>query len=242
MGTLLTHFVHSRAPFMLEVGLRTEAENGEGHLACDAYTGTLLLRTSEQCSERDRKDFENVGKHKFFNMNNAWLDLEALKKQMVAADGVLPLPIVERHTTWAPRSLMSTPVIQLETRMAAAVQCFDGASAIVVPSTRFVKARTSGELLALRSDAYTLTSDYRLELPSSSVGAPYVKMIPSRSADQLNRILLGRPPSLARCNVLILEGDVRIDENVIFKGDVSVKGPGILKSGQYENRTVQCED
>eukprot|EP00421_Protoceratium_reticulatum_P024007 CAMPEP_0168477736 /NCGR_PEP_ID=MMETSP0228-20121227/62572_1 /TAXON_ID=133427 /ORGANISM="Protoceratium reticulatum, Strain CCCM 535 (=CCMP 1889)" /LENGTH=309 /DNA_ID=CAMNT_0008493927 /DNA_START=9 /DNA_END=934 /DNA_ORIENTATION=- len=73
--TLLTHFAQSKAPFMMEVASRTEADKKGGHLACDAKTGGLLLRESAQCPEEDEKEFQNVSKHAYFNTNNLWVDL-----------------------------------------------------------------------------------------------------------------------------------------------------------------------
>merc|ERR1719450_1613780 len=45
---LLTRFVQSKAPFMMEVATRTDAEKKGGHLAKDGKTGGLLLRESAQ--------------------------------------------------------------------------------------------------------------------------------------------------------------------------------------------------
>ena len=48
---ILKHFVESKAPFMMEVAVRTDADKKGGHLAKDAKTGGLLLRESAQCPE-----------------------------------------------------------------------------------------------------------------------------------------------------------------------------------------------
>ena len=42
----------------------------------------LLLRESAQCPDEDEKEFQNVDKYKFFNTNNLWVDLAALKAAM----------------------------------------------------------------------------------------------------------------------------------------------------------------
>ena len=44
-------------------------------------------------------------------------------------------------------------VIQLETAMGAAIECFKGASAIMIPRSRFAPVKTTNDLFALRSDA-----------------------------------------------------------------------------------------
>ena len=43
--------------------------------------------------------------------------------------------------------------------MGAAIECFPGSSAVVVPRTRFVPVKKCNDLLLLRSDAYVLTPD-----------------------------------------------------------------------------------
>merc|ERR1719223_736914 len=132
---LLTFFADSKAPFMMEVATRTDADKKGGHL--DKYT--------------------------YFNTNNLWVDLVALKEAFDKAGGTLPLPVMKNGKTVDPRDKASTKVIQLETAMGAAISCFEGAQAIVIPRSRFAPVKTTNDLLALRSDAYMLTPDFRIE-------------------------------------------------------------------------------
>merc|ERR1719472_297638 len=92
---LLTWFAQSGKPFAMERAQRTDADKKGGHLAKDAKTDGLLLRESAQCPDEDEKEFQNVGKHKYFNTNNLWVNLEALKATMDKHDGVLPLPVMK---------------------------------------------------------------------------------------------------------------------------------------------------
>merc|ERR1719216_161952 len=105
---LLTYFASTKAPFMMEVATRTDADKKGGHLAKDADTGGLLLRESAQCPKADEKEFQNVGKYKFFNTNNLWVDLEALKGQFEKYKGALPLPVMKNSKTVDPRDKNST--------------------------------------------------------------------------------------------------------------------------------------
>merc|ERR1719420_515013 len=95
---LLTYFAGSKAPFMMEVATRTDADKKGGHLAKSA-TGGLLLRESAQCPDEDEKAFQDVTKYKFFNTNNLWVDLEELQKQFDANGGALPLPVMKNAKT-----------------------------------------------------------------------------------------------------------------------------------------------
>merc|ERR1711972_604355 len=63
-------------------------------------------------------------------------------------------------------------VVQLETAMGAAISCFEGATAILIPRTRFAPVKKCDDLLALRSDAYEVTSDLTLQLIAARKGVP----------------------------------------------------------------------
>merc|ERR1719159_1760417 len=100
---ILTHFAKRKAPFMMEVATRTDADKKGGHLAKENATGNLLLRESAQCPDEDEKEFQNVDKYKFFNTNNLWVDLEALKAQFEKHSGCIPLPVMKNGKTVDPR-------------------------------------------------------------------------------------------------------------------------------------------
>ena len=108
---LLTWFAESKSPFAMECAQRTDADKKGGHLATSNSTGGLLLREAAQCPDEDEKEFQNVGKYKFFNTNNLWVDLEALKKTMDANAGALPLPVMKNGKTVDPRDKKSTKVL-----------------------------------------------------------------------------------------------------------------------------------
>merc|ERR1719265_2430457 len=76
---LLTHFVNSGAPFMMEVAERTNADKKGGHLATKKTDGGLTLRESAQCPKEDEAAFQDTSKYKYFNTNNLWVDLAKLK-------------------------------------------------------------------------------------------------------------------------------------------------------------------
>merc|ERR1740127_245178 len=147
---------------MMEVAARTDADKKGGHLAKDS--GGLLLRESAQCPDADEKEFQNVDKYKFFNTNNLWVNLEALKKTMAENGNVLPLPVIKNGKTVDPRDKKSTKVLQLETAMGAAIASFEGAQAILIPRTRFAPVKTTNDMLALMSDAYEVPADWRMVL------------------------------------------------------------------------------
>jgi UTP--glucose-1-phosphate uridylyltransferase/phosphoglucomutase len=61
------------------VAERTSADKKGGHLARRLSDGRLMLRESAMCPDADKAAFEDVGKHKFFNTNNLWVNLPKLQ-------------------------------------------------------------------------------------------------------------------------------------------------------------------
>jgi UDP-N-acetylglucosamine pyrophosphorylase len=237
---LLAYFAQSNKPFLMEVCERTASDKKGGHLA--QQNGKLLLRESAQCPAEDESAFQDISKHRFFNTNNLWVRLDRLKELLDATGGFIKLPVIKNSKTVDPRDKNSTKVFQLETAMGAAIECFNGAGAIVVPRTRFAPVKTTSDLLALRSDAYEVTKDWRLELAPTTKGVPpaidldgnYYKLV-----DQLDAKLKDGVPSLVQCRSLTVRGPVLFNSKNMFRGIVSVMNktsePKPLPAGEYVN-------
>ncbi|MCU0789358.1 MAG: UTP--glucose-1-phosphate uridylyltransferase, partial [Verrucomicrobia bacterium] len=159
-GSILKSFAESEKPFLMEVCERTAADRKGGHLA--ARDGQLLLREAAQCPQADQSAFQDIARHRFFNTNNLWLRLDRLKELLDQHGGLIPLPVIANSKTLDPRDPGSPKVIQLETAMGSAIECFTGAAAIVVPRSRFAPVKATSDLLAVRSDAYVLGDDFQL--------------------------------------------------------------------------------
>merc|ERR1711976_286078 len=162
----------SGAPFMMEVADRTEADKKGGHLAKKKEGGGLTLRESAQCPKAEEEAFQDTTRYKYFNTNNLWVDLEQLKGIFDANGGSIPLPVMLNDKTVDPRDKASTKVIQLETAMGAAISAFEGAIALRIPRSRFAPVKKCDDLVALRSDAYEITEDFRIELAEARAGVP----------------------------------------------------------------------
>lgn len=241
---LLNHFASSKAPFLMEVARRTTSDRKGGHLA--RRNGRFLLRESAQCAQGDQAAFQDTERHRFFNTNNLWIRLDALKSILEKNGGFIPLPLIKNAKTLDPRDKNSPPVFQLETAMGAAIESFEGAGAIVVPRSRFAPVKTTSDLLALRSDAYEVTEDWRVALaqpgnsspPAIDLDASYYKNI-----EQLETAITGGAPSLRHCREIIVRGPVQFNSGVVFRGKVSVKNssatPQPLPAGEYVDRTIE---
>ena len=153
--------------------------------------------------------------------------MEALKKAFDTYGGLLPLPVIKNSKTVDPRDKKSTKVLQLETAMGSAIECFPGAQAILIPRSRFAPVKTTNDMLALASDAYEITPDYRMVLKAERNGVPpNVKLDGAyKFVDQLNALLPKGPPSMIKCDKLTIEGNIIIDAGVVFEGTVKVVNP-----------------
>jgi UDP-N-acetylglucosamine pyrophosphorylase len=225
----------------MEVTRRTAADRKGGHLARRKNDGRLLLREVAQCPDADLDAFQDIDRHQYFNTNSLWLRLDLLKKQLAADNGVLPLPMIRNSKTVDPRDKKSTPVIQLESAMGAAIECFEGSVAIDVPRSRFAPVKTTGDLLALRSDAYEVLENGQVRLHPSRRGKPPVISLSDeyKLVDSIDELGV---PSLIGCRSLKVTGTVRFEPAVIIEGDVEVANPGAetrtIPAGTYRDQAI----
>lgn len=227
---LATWVADEEVPFAMEAVRGTPADRKGGHLA--RRDGQMVLRETAQVPEGDTS-FGDVDTWRYYNTNNLWVDLQALRDLQAADAGAPVLPLIVNRKTVDPRDKSSTAVIQLETAMGAAVGSIPGARAVQVPRSRFAPVKTTNDLLVVRSDAYELTPDGRMS-PTFDGSGPVVtldddfyKMVP----DFEQRFPAGAP-SLRRSGRFEVEGDVTFGADVVVEGDVQVTGPRTVPDGE----------
>ena len=241
---LLGFFADSQSPFMMEVVTRTPADRKGGHLARRNRDHRLLLRESAQCPETDLASFQDIDRHRYFNTNNLWIRLGALRRELDRSDGFLPLPLIRNAKTVDPRDKSTPKVYQLETAMGAAIECFEGATAILVRRDRFAPVKTTSDLLAVRSDAYELDSQFRLVLRPERNGDPPVVNLSDeyKLVDRFEPLVAAGVPSLLRCKSLTIEGKFEFEPNVEIVGNVKfatqTPEPKKIRSGSYNNTEI----
>lgn len=230
---ILAWFAASGAPFLMEVADRTSSDRKGGHLARRVSDGGLVLREIAQTPDEDVDAFQDTSKHRYFNTNTLWVDLHALR-DVLGDDGVIDLPMIVNRKTVDPGDKGSTPVIQLETAMGAAIGVFEGAAALRVPRSRFVPVKTTNDLLSLRSDAYVIGDGRAVFLAPERAGVPpfvdldtdHYKLLAGFDA----RFAQGAP-SLVACDALRVVGDVTFGADVVVRGDVTVEGVQTVPDG-----------
>ena len=216
---VLAWLAHEQLPFAMEVAERTESDRKGGHPARLA-AGGLVLRETAQTPGEDLEALQDTERHRYVNANNLWLELRAVDRTLRERDGVLGLPMIVNEKTVDPRDPSSPEVIQLETAMGAAIGVFDGAAAIRVPRTRFIPVKTTNDLLVLRSDAYQLADDARVQLVAPR--PPFVDLDPDyyKLLNDFDRRFPKGPPSLKQAERLVVKGDFAFGHGVIVRGSV----------------------
>ncbi|WP_197680036.1 UTP--glucose-1-phosphate uridylyltransferase [Microlunatus soli] len=218
-------FAASGAPYAAELCRRTKADLKGGHLAIRKSDGQLILRDTAQTPPEEMDYFTDQDRHPFFHTNNLWFDLEALHRTLVERKGVLGLPLIKNVKTVDPSDSSSPEVIQIESAMGAAIEVFPGATAIVVGRERFLPVKTTNDLLLLRSDAYRVTEDGRIEavgtVPLIDLDSRYFKKIAGFDAHFPAGV-----PSLTEADSLTVRGDWTFGSGVRVVGAAELSDDG----------------
>lgn len=243
---LLKYLAESGLSFFMEVVKRTPSDSKGGHLARRKSDDHLILRESAQCPEEDQDAFQDISRHKFFNSNNLWIRLDRLKEHLAETGGALALPTIRNLKTVDPKNPDSPKVLQLETAMGAAIECFGRTGAVVIPRSRFAPVKTTSDLLAIRSDAYEITEDHRLVLIASRNSQPPTVQLDKKLyklVEDLDAAFPNGAPSLARCDSLKIEGPVRFEAHVVLEGNVEILNTSsetqVIQSGMYKDQTLR---
>ncbi len=219
------HLAAEGIPFLMEVVEGTEADRKGGHIARRRSDGRLVLRETAQTPAEDEESFRDFRRWRYYNTNNLWVDLVALSDTLESSGGVLELPLIVNRKTVDPRDEDSTPVLQLESAMGAAIGTFPGARLLCVPRSRFVPVKATDDLLVLRSDAYTVTDDMRVEPVHELDGKlPYVELDKRyyKFLDQFEARFPDGAPSLREAERLVVHGDVTFGGGVVVRGAVEL--------------------
>ncbi|MEN5075632.1 UTP--glucose-1-phosphate uridylyltransferase [Isoptericola cucumis] len=219
-GEIAAWFAASGAPYAAEMCRKSPADVKGGQLVVRKADGRIMQRETAQTHPDDMDAALDASRHPYFHTNNLWFDLEALAAELDRTGGVLELPLIRNDKTVDPTDASSTPVVQIESAMGAAVAVFEGATAIEVGRERFLPVKKTSDLLLMRSDVYDLTDDFRLV---AQVDAPLVELSGTYKAiSRFDERFAAGAPSLRSATSLTVAGDWT------FGADVRVVGDGVL--------------
>lgn len=219
-------FAASGAPYAPEMCRRTPADVKGGHLAVRKSDGRIILRDTAQTPADEMHYFTDQFRHPFFHTNNLWFDLVVLRDTLIERKGILGLPLIKNAKTVDPVDPTSTPVLQLETAMGAAVEAFEGATAVEVPRSRFLPVKTTNDLLLLRSDTYEVDEDGLLQMvPEKACTVSLDPAAYKKIKDFEARFPQGAP-SVKEATSLTVEGDWTFGAGVVATGNAHVAADG----------------
>ena len=230
---ILAHFAEEKLPFMMEVCKRTEMDKKGGHLA-QSKKGQLMLRETAQCPDDEIANFQDINRYSYFNTNNLWVNLKALKQRLYENRYLLPLTMILNK-----KEVGGEQIYQVESAMGAAISVFKNSRAIIVNRDRFAPVKKTNDMLAILSDAYELTTEFKLKLVSEYAKVPHIELNEEfyKNINDFMARFKGGIPSLIKCKSLIINADVNFRNNVKIVGDVKITKERIL-----ENITLEDEE
>ena len=232
---ILHYMLREDIPFLMEVTPKTAADTKGGTLYQEK--GRIKLLEVANVPPEHVAEFCGQQKFKIFNTNNIWINLARLKELL--EKGPLDLDVIVNR-----KIVKGQPVLQLETAIGTAFNCFPEAVGLIVPRDRFFAVKRTCDLLYLWSDLF------HLERGS-------LKKNPKRISPNLPRITLHEPfddlqefqkripvaPSMVELDSLEIGGEVRFNGAVTLKGTVRLiankKSLRIPKGTVLENEDIE---
>jgi UTP--glucose-1-phosphate uridylyltransferase len=219
-------FAGTGAPFAMEVCARTKADRKGGHLAVRRSDGRLMLREVAQTPAENMTHFTDETRHRWFSTNTLWWDLVQLRDMLRERSGVLGLPLIRNKKTVDPTDPTSPEVFQIETAMGAALEVFEGATAIGVGRDRFLPVKTTNDLLLLRSDAYEVGGDGAINLVAEQPCLVDLAKPHYGRLDDFEQRFASGAPSLLHARALTVQGDWTFGADVTVTGSVTLADEG----------------
>ncbi|KAI9885565.1 MAG: Hsp90 cochaperone [Watsoniomyces obsoletus] len=217
---ILQHMATSKAEYIMELTDKTKADVKGGTII--DYEGSVRLLELAQVPKEHTQEFKSIKKFKYFNTNNIWLSLPAIKR--LVESGEIEMEIIPNSKTIPAdkKGESDLSIIQLETAVGAAIRHFKGAHGVNVPRRRFLPVKTCSDLMLVKSDLYSLKHGQLLLDPNRFGPAPLIKLGTDfkKVSDFQRRI--PSIPKIIELDHLTITGAVNLGRNVTMKGTVII--------------------
>ncbi|KAI9053415.1 hypothetical protein LZ554_002373 [Drepanopeziza brunnea f. sp. 'monogermtubi'] len=186
------------------------------------YEGSVRLLEIAQVPKEHTNEFKSIKKFKYFNTNNIWLNLKAVKR--IVENNALEMEIIPNSKTIPAdkKGESDISIVQLETAVGAAIRHFKNAHGVNVPRRRFLPVKTCSDLMLVKSDLYSLKHG-QLQIDPNRFGpAPLIKLGNDfkKVSDFQKRI--GSIPKIIELDHLTITGAVNLGRGVTLKGTVII--------------------
>lgn len=215
---ILSFMIEDKSEFIMELTNKTRADVKGGTLI--KYDSQLRLLEIAQVPKQHIEDFVSIKKFKYFNTNNLWIDLKAIKR--VVNQNLITSEIIPNNKI-IKKDGSEINVLQLETAIGSAIKHFNRSHGIVVPRSRFLPVKTCSDLLLVKSDLFYLDhgklklDPSREDIPNPLIklGSHYKKVVDFQSR-------IPHMPKILELDHLTVEGNVKFGRNVTLKGTVVI--------------------
>ena len=233
---ILNHMIEKKIPFLMEVTPKTPADVKGGTLY--EQNGKLKLLEIAQVPKEYIDDFCSQDKFSVFNTNNIWINLIALEERL--REGPLNLNVIVNR-----KNIQGKAIVQLETAIGSAINCFEDAVGLCVSRDRFMPVKKTEDLFLVQSNLFNLDGgrlvrneerkiDY---LPEVKFGSPLNQL---ESFQKCFPVI----PDLLELELLDIAGRVFFEGSASLKGRVRLKGINktmhIENGRRIENESIEC--
>ncbi|CAL1204630.1 unnamed protein product [Candida parapsilosis] len=215
---ILSHMIETGAEYIMELTDKTRADVKGGTLI--NYQGEVRLLEIAQVPKEHVEEFKSIKKFKYFNTNNLWINLRAIKN-LVEANAIEAEIIPNQKSISKGHSEIN--VLQLETAVGAAIRHFKGAHGVVVPRSRFLPVKTCSDLLLVKSDLFYLEHGaLKLDPVRDGFSNPLIKLGSHFKKVSGFQTRIPHMPGILELDHLTITGNVHIGKGVQLKGTVII--------------------
>ncbi|KAL6832800.1 UTP-glucose-1-phosphate uridylyltransferase [Trichoderma camerunense] len=194
---ILQHMVETKAEYIMELTNKTKADVKGGTII--DYEGSVRLLEIAQVPKEHVNEFKSIKKFKYFNTNNIWLNLSAIKR--VVENNELAMEIIPNGKT---------------------IRHFNNAHGVNVPRRRFLPVKTCSDLMLVKSDLYTLKHG-QLQMSAARFGdAPLIKLGSDFKKVSDFQKHIPSIPKVLELDHLTITGAVNLGRGVTLKGTVII--------------------
>ncbi|KAK5122929.1 putative UTP--glucose-1-phosphate uridylyltransferase [Meristemomyces frigidus] len=217
---ILQHMVETRAEYIMELTDKTKADVKGGTII--DYEGQVRLLEIAQVPKQYVNEFKSIKKFKYFNTNNIWMNLRAVKR--VVENNELAMEIIPNGKSIPAdnKGEADVSIVQLETAVGAAIKHFSNAHGVNVPRRRFLPVKTCSDLMLVKSDLYTLKHGQLMIDPNRFGAAPLIKLGSDFKKVSSFQSRIPSIPKILELDHLTITGPVNLGRGVVLKGTVII--------------------
>ncbi|KAF2197839.1 UDP-glucose pyrophosphorylase [Delitschia confertaspora ATCC 74209] len=217
---ILQHMVDSKSEYIMELTDKTKADVKGGTII--DYEGSVRLLEIAQVPKEHVNEFKSIKKFKYFNTNNIWMNLKAVKR--VVENNELAMEIIPNGKSIPAdkKGEADLSVLQLETAVGAAIRHFNNAHGVNVPRRRFLPVKTCSDLMLVKSDLYRLEHGQLVMDPNRFGPAPLIKLGSDFKKVSSFQARIPSIPKIVELDHLTITGAVNLGRGVTLKGTVII--------------------